>query len=193
MILRNGQPYAIDTPFTLDDGTQFPSNWYRFASEEDRANLGFKEVPDPEPVDERFHYINTNGSVSEKPIELVRTTFKNQLANIRWNNENAGIVFSNSVFATDTQSRVNYLAVNIQAQANSKFSVSWKAKDPETNESKFVTLKSSDILSVTGNVMDYVSKCFQKEESLVQEINTAEDIEGLSAIDMNVDWPTREY
>ena len=37
MILLNGKPYAIDTPFTDSNGTQYPANWYRLATPQQRT------------------------------------------------------------------------------------------------------------------------------------------------------------
>jgi len=56
MFLLNDKPLAIDTAFTTADGTQYPSNWLRLASQEDRAAVGITEVADPEPYDDRFYW-----------------------------------------------------------------------------------------------------------------------------------------
>lgn len=51
----NGQPFNIDVAFT-HNGIQYPANWFRLASAEDRAAIGITEVPDPEPYDQRFYW-----------------------------------------------------------------------------------------------------------------------------------------
>lgn len=56
MFLLNNKPLAIDTAFTTDDGVQYPSNWLRFSSQEDRAAVGITEVADPEPYDDRYYW-----------------------------------------------------------------------------------------------------------------------------------------
>jgi len=51
----NGQPFNPDTAFTHGD-IQYPANWFRLASAEDRAAIGITEVPDPEQYDQRFYW-----------------------------------------------------------------------------------------------------------------------------------------
>ncbi len=46
----------MDAAFTTEDGTQYPANWLRLATVEDRAAIGITEVPDPIPVDQRFYW-----------------------------------------------------------------------------------------------------------------------------------------
>ena len=54
--LLNGQPLGVDRSFTDADGTQYPANWLRRASAEDKAAVGITEVADPEPYDQRFYW-----------------------------------------------------------------------------------------------------------------------------------------
>ena len=56
MFLLNGQPLAVDTPFTTPDGTRFPANWLRLSSAEEKAGIGITEVPDPPQYDQRFYW-----------------------------------------------------------------------------------------------------------------------------------------
>ena len=55
MYKLNGKPLTLDRPFTVD-GTQYPSNWLRMASEADKAALGITWEADPAPVDYRFYW-----------------------------------------------------------------------------------------------------------------------------------------
>ena len=54
--LLNGQPLRVGRPFTDADGVQYPSNWLRLASEDDKAAIGITWEPDPAPVDTRFYW-----------------------------------------------------------------------------------------------------------------------------------------
>jgi hypothetical protein len=56
MFLLNGKPISLDAAFTTEDGTQYPANWLRLATVEDREAIGITEVPDPIPVDQRFYW-----------------------------------------------------------------------------------------------------------------------------------------
>lgn len=199
MILRNGQPFNIDSPFVLEDGTQFPANWYRLATSEERERFGFTEVPDPEPKDDRFYsYNSVERTWTEKPLDACKEALKFSLSGVRWSKETAGIVYSNSVFATDEQSKVNYLAAVMQAQANSNYTVSWKVKtiqNTPTNvvSSKFVDLSSADVITVTNAGIDYISKCFENEKIIVSNIDKAKTLKALLDIDIEAGWPSREY
>lgn len=54
--LLNGQPLAVDTPFTDANGTRYPANWLRLSTLEEKEAIGITEVPDPEPYDQRFYW-----------------------------------------------------------------------------------------------------------------------------------------
>ena len=54
--LLNGEPLAIDTPFKTPDGTQYPANFLRLSTLEEKEAIGITEVPDPEPYDQRFYW-----------------------------------------------------------------------------------------------------------------------------------------
>ncbi len=56
MFLLNDQPLVIDTPFTTADGTQYPANWLRLASAEEKAAIGITEVADTQTYDDRFYW-----------------------------------------------------------------------------------------------------------------------------------------
>jgi len=54
MFLLNGAPLSPDVAFTTADGTQYPANWLRLASPQERAAIGITEVPDPPTWDQRW-------------------------------------------------------------------------------------------------------------------------------------------
>lgn len=54
-ILPDGRPISPDAPFE-HDGVQYPSNWLRLATPEEREAIGITEVPDPAPYDQRFYW-----------------------------------------------------------------------------------------------------------------------------------------
>ena len=58
--LINGQPLRVGRPFTDAEGTQYPSNWLRFASEDEKAAIGITWEVDPAPVDSRFYWSEGN-------------------------------------------------------------------------------------------------------------------------------------
>ena len=56
MFLLDGQPLAVDTPFKTPDGTQYPANWLRLSTAEEKEAIGITEVDDPQQVDQRFYW-----------------------------------------------------------------------------------------------------------------------------------------
>ena len=55
MFMLNNSPLPIDKAFTAN-GVQYPSNWLRLASAEDKAAIGISEVADPVRADDRFYW-----------------------------------------------------------------------------------------------------------------------------------------
>lgn len=60
MFLLNGNPLAVDTPFTAND-IQYPANWLRLSTAEEKAAIGITEVPDPVRADDRLYW---NGDIN---------------------------------------------------------------------------------------------------------------------------------
>ena len=56
MFLLNGNPLAVDTAFTDEDGNSYPANWLRLSTAEDKARLGITEVADAVRADDRFYW-----------------------------------------------------------------------------------------------------------------------------------------
>jgi len=55
MFVAGGKVIPVDVPFVLND-LQYPANWLRLSSEEDKKAAGISWQPDPEPVDQRFYW-----------------------------------------------------------------------------------------------------------------------------------------
>ena len=52
--LLNGKPLAVDVPFTVGD-VNYPANWLRLSSAQEKKNLGITEVADSLVYDSRFY------------------------------------------------------------------------------------------------------------------------------------------
>ena len=74
MFQLDGKPLAVDTPFTHND-IQYPANWLRLASAEEKAEIGIVEVTDPEPYDDRFFW----GPGNPKDLEQIRSMMVSQV------------------------------------------------------------------------------------------------------------------
>jgi hypothetical protein len=56
MFLLNNEPLAIDRAFSDSSGTQYPANWLRLSTAEEKAAIGITEVPDAIRADDRFYW-----------------------------------------------------------------------------------------------------------------------------------------
>ena len=69
--LLDGKPLAVDVPFTHGD-IQYPANWLRLSTADQKAAIGITEVADAPVYDSRFYW----GNGSEKAIDDVKTNLK---------------------------------------------------------------------------------------------------------------------
>lgn len=51
----DGKPLAVDVAFKTSDGTQYPANWLRLSSAQEKKDLGITEVADDPVYDSRFY------------------------------------------------------------------------------------------------------------------------------------------
>ena len=72
--LLDGNPLAVDVPFTTSDGTQYPANWLRLSTAKEKTDLGISEVADAPVYDSRFY----NGDGSAKALDGVKSRLKAQ-------------------------------------------------------------------------------------------------------------------
>ena len=55
--LLNGNPLAVDVPFTYGD-VHYPANWLRLSTAQEKKDLGITEVADAPTYDSRFYWGN---------------------------------------------------------------------------------------------------------------------------------------
>lgn len=55
MFILDGKPLSPDRAFT-HDGIQYPANWLRLSTLEEKEAIGITEVPDPPTYDQRFYW-----------------------------------------------------------------------------------------------------------------------------------------
>lgn len=94
MFLFHGKPISPDSPFTdPETGIQYPANWLRNASPEEREAIGITEVPDPPVPDYRFMWGYTedgnpiwkdHGQLVDQWSQQTRTTAGTLLAPTDW-------------------------------------------------------------------------------------------------------------
>lgn len=92
MFILDGRPLSPDAPFE-HDGIQYPANWLRMASPEERTAIGILEVADPKPYDGRFQFGWTDAGdpiwrdhtqLVEQWTQQTRTTAGTLLAPTDW-------------------------------------------------------------------------------------------------------------
>lgn len=74
MLLLNNTPISLDTAFT-HEGIQYPANWIRLASQEERAAIGITESPEPERYDDRFYW----GVGNPKDLDMLKIWLVNEV------------------------------------------------------------------------------------------------------------------
>tara|TARA_R100001086_G_scaffold151147_1_gene80403 strand:- start:15 stop:548 length:534 start_codon:yes stop_codon:yes gene_type:complete len=70
--LLNGNPLAVDVPFTHGD-IHYPANWLRLSTADEKTALGITEVADDPVYDSRFY----NGDGSAKSVDDINATDEN--------------------------------------------------------------------------------------------------------------------
>ena len=87
MFILNDRPLSPDTAFTAN-GLQYPANFLRLSSPEERAAIGITEEPDPIWYDQRFYWSpelpKDHGQLVEQWIAQTRTTANTMLAPTDW-------------------------------------------------------------------------------------------------------------
>ena len=74
--LLNGKPLAVDVPFAVGtgkDAINYPANWLRLSTAQEKKNLGITEVADDPVYDSRFY----NGDGTAKALDDVNATDEN--------------------------------------------------------------------------------------------------------------------
>jgi len=76
MFMLDQRILPLDTPFE-HNGIQYPANWLRLTSIEEKQAIGITEVPDPIRADDRFYW---NGDINNpKDVNMVRAMLTEQI------------------------------------------------------------------------------------------------------------------
>jgi len=81
MFILDGKQLRPGRPFT-HNGIQYPANWLRLTSWEEKAAIGITEQPDPTPVDTRFYWSEGNPKqledITDETTGITATGLKTQ-------------------------------------------------------------------------------------------------------------------
>ena len=87
MFILNGQPLSPDVAFT-HDGIQYPNNWLRLSSPEEREAIGITEAPDAPFYDQRFYWgpdlPKDHAQLVEQWVKQTKATAGSLLAQTDW-------------------------------------------------------------------------------------------------------------
>ncbi len=68
--LLNGNPLAVDIPFTVGD-INYPANWLRFSTAQEKKDLGITEVADAPTYDSRFYWGDGTAKALDDKTETI--------------------------------------------------------------------------------------------------------------------------
>lgn len=74
MFLLDDKPLSPDNSF-VHNGIQYPANWLRLTTLEEKEAIGITEVPDPETYDDRFYW----GVGNPKDLEQLKSNWNSQV------------------------------------------------------------------------------------------------------------------
>lgn len=117
------------------------------------------------------------------PAEVLAAA-KAALAAHRYEVETGGVSVGGIVVATDRQSQSMITGAVSKAQRDPNFVTRWKGAD-----GNFTTVDASTILMIGDAVSDHIAACFDREASLLADLEAAEDAAALEAIDITAGWP----
>jgi len=72
MFVLGNQVLNVDQAFTGLDGTQYPMNWLRLTTLEEKQAIGIKEIPDPVRPDDRFYFVDGNGIGTPRDLAALK-------------------------------------------------------------------------------------------------------------------------
>jgi hypothetical protein len=81
------KPLAVDVAFKTSDGTQYPANWLRLATADEKKKIGITEVADPAYYDQRFYWGADNAkkladeNAKDSDGKLIKDADGNQVIN----------------------------------------------------------------------------------------------------------------
>ena len=84
MFLLGNSVLNVDQPFTGLDGTQYPSNWLRLTTLEEKEAIGIREIPDPVRADDRFYYVDGDNNAVQKDLAALKTEWASKVNQIAY-------------------------------------------------------------------------------------------------------------
>lgn len=175
MFLLNGNPLAIDTPFTANE-IQYPANWLRLASAEEKSAIGITEVDDAVRADDRFYW---NGDINlPKALEDVEAV------------DQEGSPLYVKVLSTDADGKPVMVdstkrLVTKGLKSNFIAQVKTTAGSILAQTDWMVTRKSERDVAIPEAVVAYRASVVAKADQLEASISAVTTVEELASLDLS--------
>jgi hypothetical protein len=183
--LINGQPLQVGRPFTDANGVQYPSNWLRLASEDEKAAIGITWEADPAPVDQRFYW----GENNPKRLEDEPAVDEDGDPVL----DADGVQIINKGLKTEWVAKQKQIAGSLLAPSD--WYVTRKAEDPTAEIPAAVATYRAAVRTTSGTREAEINACTTTEELAALLTNPAEVyVEATGAAEPNPEpfitpWP----
>ena len=172
MFLLNGNPLAVDTAFT-NDGIQYPANWLRLSTTEEKSAIGITEVADAVRADDKFYW---DGNIANpKALEDVLAT-KEDGSPLMVQKYNP---VTEAMEDTDKQVVTKGLKSNFIAQ------VKQTAGSILAQTDWMVTRKVERDVAIPAEVVAYRASVVAKADELEASISAVTTVEELAGLDLS--------
>jgi hypothetical protein len=165
MFILNGKPLALDRAFTTEDGRQFPANWLRLSTADERGAIGITEEPDQvQYYDQRFYWGPDLPKDHEQLVEQwtaqVKQTASSLLSQTDWyitRDSETGVAAPQSVLnrRSDIRARSNAKEALLAATASTEELAEY-ITSPEFNAWEDIP-EEQPVVDSEFNVLDFVS------------------------------------
>jgi len=164
----------LDTPFTHND-IQYPANWIRLATEEDKSAIGLVWEADPIRADDRFYW---NGDINHpKALEDKEESDEDgnpMFVQVLDKTDPQNIVMVNTTQRLITKGLKSVFIANIKHNAGSIL----------TQTDWMVIRKAERNVNIPSDVATYRASIVAKSEELETAITAVTSVEQLIAIDL---------
>jgi hypothetical protein len=172
MFLLNGNPLAVDTAFT-NDGIQYPANWLRLSSAEEKASIGITEVADAVRADDRFYW---DGNIANpKALEDVLATKE----------DGSPLMVQKYNPVTEAMEDTNKQVVTKGLKSNFIAQVKQTAGSILSQTDWMVTRKADIGTDIPASVVAYRASIRTKADELEASITAATTVEKLANLDLS--------
>jgi hypothetical protein len=171
----NGQPFNPYRAFTHNN-IQYPANWFRLASTEEKAALGIEEVADPTPYDQRFYWGPDNP----------------KLLNDRQESDEEGNPLYVQVYDDETESMVDTEERLVTKGLKSQWTAQVKDKANKllAPNDWYVIRKAETDTAIPDNIATYRAAVKTECNRLETAIAAVTSVEELITVINGQNWPT---